>query len=163
MPQFAQLSAGVEGVVFFDARCLLCWRIQKLLTAWGNKQALQFVPLQQFEAWQAEFEVLKPVTADELRQGIRVFVVQKNHLLIGVPAVAFCLRHCKFPFSIVGFLLAMPLFQPILVPLYQWVANNRYRFLPPLSEAEEAKFYEALNAENVMLCTEERCHTTLSK
>ena len=150
---------GIKGVVFFDAKCLLCWRIQKQLTAWGATNALKFVPLQQFEVWQSQFEVLKSVTADELRQGIRVFAVQANQLLIGVPAVAFCLRNCRFPYALLGSMLDTPLFQPVLVPLYQWVANNRYRFLPALSEAEEATFYEALNADNATVCTDDHCHT----
>jgi hypothetical protein len=135
-----------------------------MLTAWGSKKcntnALKFVPLQQFDLWKASFEVLKSVTEAEIRQGIRVFEVEANTLLIGVPAVAFCLKNCRFPYSMLGSMLATPIFQPVLVPLYQWVANNRYRFLPPLSEAEESAFYETLNADNATICTEETgCHT----
>jgi predicted DCC family thiol-disulfide oxidoreductase YuxK len=149
----AEQLVNVHGVVFFDAKCSLCWRIQKQLTAWGNTQALKFVPLQQFEAWKAQFEVLQPVTEAEIRQGIRVFEVKANRLLMGVPAVAFCLKNCRFPYHLLGIMLEVPVFQPVLVPLYQWVAANRYRFLPALSEAEEAKLYEAFE-------TEEQCSTT---
>jgi len=164
VPISADQLVNVKGVVFFDAKCLLCWRIQKLLTAWGIKKrknhALKFVPLQQFDLWQSSFDVLKPVTEAEIRQGIRVFEVEANRLLIGVPAVAFCLKNCRFPYSLLGSMLATPIFQSVLVPLYQWVANNRYRFLPKLSEAEESVFYEALNADNAPICTEETgCHT----
>ncbi|MCS6266705.1 MAG: DUF393 domain-containing protein [Vampirovibrio sp.] len=164
MPISTDQLADVKGVVFFDAKCLLCWRIQKLLTAWRSKKcntnALKFVPLHQFEEWKLQFDVLKSVTETEIRQGIRVFEVEANTLLIGVPAVAFCLKNCRFPYSLLGSMLAIPIFQPVLVPLYQWVANNRYRFLPKLSEAEELVFYEALNAENATLCSEETgCHT----
>ena len=163
MPQISSHARGLEGVkgvVFFDAKCLLCWRIQKLLTAWGNCNALKFVPLQKFDVWKGQFEVLQSVTETEIRQGIRVFEVEANKLLIGVPAVAFCLKNCRFPYSMLGSMLATPVFQPVLVPLYQWVANNRYKFLPKLSEAEASVFYEALNADNAPICTEETgCHT----
>jgi predicted DCC family thiol-disulfide oxidoreductase YuxK len=144
---------GVRGVVFFDAKCLLCWRVQKQLTAWGNTHALKFVPLQQFEAWKAQFEVLQPVTEAEIRQGIRVFEVKANRLLIGVPAVAFCLKNCRFPYHWLGAMLDTPVFQPVLIPLYNWVAANRYRFLPALTETEEAKLYADFEEA-------ERCSTT---
>jgi len=134
-----------QAIVFFDAYCSLCWRTQKLLTRWGKSDVLQFIPLQVFETYQNKFEALRNVSPEELQQGIRVFDITDNKLYIGVAGVAYCLQQCRFPYSLLGRLLATPWLQPILIPLYNWVAKNRTKLLPPLSEAEAQQLYDGLS------------------
>jgi predicted DCC family thiol-disulfide oxidoreductase YuxK len=134
-----------QAIVFFDAQCSLCWRTQKLLASWGQSTTLQFVPLQHFKTYQQQFKALETILPEELRQGIRVFEISTDKLYVGVAGVGYCLQHCRFPFSLLGWLLTLPWLQPLLIPLYEWVARNRTRFLPPLSPEEEERLYEELS------------------
>lgn len=138
-------SPQQQALVFFDAHCSLCWRTQKLLASWGKSGALQFIPLQLFEIYQKQFSALRTVSIAELQQGIRVFNITDNKLYIGVAGVAYCLQQCRFPYSVLGKLLVIQWLQPILVPLYEWVANNRTKLLPPLSETEAHQLFETLS------------------
>jgi predicted DCC family thiol-disulfide oxidoreductase YuxK len=63
---------------------------------------------------------------------MHVIDMEKNAVFQAEEAVGLCLEQCIAPWSWVGHVLRLPFLKGVNRPVYDWVAERRHRFLPPL-------------------------------
>ena len=120
-------------IVLYDASCGLCQRSQLFLNMWlKHPRHMRFVDVHSEEA--IEYLGSFGLLSDDTSKRMHVIDVEKNAVFQAEEAVGLCLEQCIAPWSWVGHLLRLPFLKGVNRPVYDWVAERRHRFLPPLPD-----------------------------
>ena len=118
-------------IVLYDASCGLCQRSRIFLNLWlKHPKDVCFVDVHSEEAsaYLAPFKLL----SEDTKQRMHVINIPKNTVFQAEEAVGIILEQCIAPWSWIGHGLRLSFLKGLTRPAYQWVAERRHHFLPPL-------------------------------
>jgi predicted DCC family thiol-disulfide oxidoreductase YuxK len=128
-PQTEQTLQTQSYWVFYDNRCQLCQKTKQVLeqSLKLDPQVVKLLPLSSLESLTEEHPALANLPKYAYQAEMKAYCLATQTIASGIDAVAICLQACQSPFNQLGELLKTRWLRPIVRPLYQWVANNRYK------------------------------------
>ncbi|WML47245.1 DUF393 domain-containing protein [Neobacillus sp. PS3-34] len=112
----------MKMVTLYDENCSLCQETKRWFQKLDWLQRVKWTSLQEYEKGNYHQSFNKV----ELRKELHL-ILPSGRLLKGFFAVRKLLIHFPVTF-IIGLILYIPLMPVIGVPIYKWIAKNRYRF-----------------------------------
>ncbi|SDJ63587.1 thiol-disulfide oxidoreductase DCC family protein [Salimicrobium halophilum] len=110
-----------KSVVLYDAECPLCIRTKKWVTLFDWNNRLLWLSLQQMEAQTA----LSSEKKQEIREQLHLYDPDRQEH-IGYDAVTYICKECPLLYGL-GRILGVPAIRKAGIPVYRYIANNRYR------------------------------------
>ena len=121
-----------QRLVLYDAKCGLCARSKKLITALDSFNALIWVSME-IDELDKYFNNLPSL---EQRRGAITVWKPPSKVNQGPLAMADIYEVLPVPICWLSTLLRWPLIQPLTWSVYNFISANRHRWLPPLDDGE---------------------------
>ncbi|SIS44071.1 thiol-disulfide oxidoreductase DCC family protein [Salimicrobium flavidum] len=110
-----------KSIVLYDAECPLCINTKKWVTLFDWNNRLIWLSLQRL----TEYTSLSLQKEREIREQLHLYdPLRKEH--VGYDAVTYICEECPMLYGI-GKILAIPEVRTLGLPVYRFIADNRYR------------------------------------